>query len=242
MNVWILCYFRTGSSFLAEMLNATDLFDGEFGEKVQRATRIEIIERYKQIYEKGGRLIPQNHTQMCREHFEFFYNNRDKKFIESRLPGLKYILLRRRNLVKSGISDYFSLVTKSSTLPTEKDKEKYLDIPIPFDEEMVLESYYRTMKSYYGWISYLQGSKYIEFEHEDLKRHPLMVIGSVLDYLGLKYDQEEVRLKIEKRKAEEIAAGRYSRMRPMPQRPERLEYEERLRKILEERGLPIEGR
>jgi len=131
-------------------------------------------------------------NKVLREHFErSCFTDNDKEIIESLIPNLKYILLKRRNLKEVAVSNFLAEKTniwQISDIPFDggTTREIYSNINVPIDDSALLNFYNRALDRNYCWDNYLEGSSFLEIFYEDLFSNTSYVIENILDYLELK--------------------------------------------------------
>lgn len=205
MKLWVLSNYRSGSIFLCTFLQRL----GGYSEPVFYEKFNPLIEERLQVYYPGRtyRKWKECDTNRRRElFFEHVINkgllptkmkimrdqfiktcglrDEDKPLIESQIPGLKYIYLKRSDLCAVTISYYLAKKTGKWVL-REGEREQYINAQVEFNEDEVLDIY-RHMRYFIeenDWGKYLMGSKYLFVDFQDLVKDPLTTFAKVLNYL-----------------------------------------------------------
>lgn len=127
--------------------------------------------------------------KVIRRHFLSYHTDDKKSEIESKLPDLKYIWLRRENNYERAISLYFSLVDK--LWRTDKDGKKELLQRVnseqkKFDPFLAISCYAEVSSSYHNdWFDYLKNTEYLEINYQQLIIDPKEELKKIVNYLGI---------------------------------------------------------
>lgn len=167
---WILGSPRVGSSYYISLLNSTEIFRPQFVEHFHNSMWDEKWLRFSPRYNKV--------------HAGVFHRRVCDVDLEEKLPGIKYILLRRKDCVASAVSHYFSKKLNQFTV-SAKDRDMVKTHEVEYDEDSILKLYHFHRKSHVGWDEYLSTREYLEFDYEDLVDDPRGVVGRTLNYLGV---------------------------------------------------------
>jgi LPS sulfotransferase NodH len=245
INLWVLANYRNGSIFLCRFLNKVGGYNREFYERFNplRPSTLKVFYKdsfLKNNYKKWERgnlserrklflthvieknLLPPRIKIMRDQFMETCgLTDQDKDLIESKLPGLKYIFIKRTDCFSITISHYFSLKTGWWVLKPE-DKRKYLETNVEFDEKELL-TLYKRIKYYIednNWDKYLADSDYLYIDFDDLIKNPAVTFSKVLAYLGIDKGLVDI----------ERLMNAYEFI--PTKRPETVEYVERLKNIV----------
>lgn len=203
---WILTHTRTGSTYLCYLLNNTKLFgnrqrsnplDGYFfntwGEYFHANVYAGIDEFVKN---------PPLKAKVHRHHFTRYFKDTDQEWIESLLPGLKYVLLRRKDVVAHTVSRYFSRETKTHHCSSEEKLKTYQETVLPLNYQRLLFMYKQTRTCYVEWNNFLKNRNFLDLEYEDVISKPKETVLKVLDFLGMAYRPENINLEVPLHKLE----------------------------------------
>ncbi len=217
-SVWILAYPRTGSGHLRGLLNRMDIFPRKsFREHLQKAEFRHGFanDPFQYAYNKAMRpdFIKRGFTDEC------------KKYIEIKLPGLRYISLKRRNVFETAVSLYFVKLTEVWEIKRERDLDNYFDINIPYDEKRLLDCYRECKDKYHCWDNYLLNTPHVEVVYEDLLHDPVDALRRIVNFMEIPIRTTATHLQ-----------GIVNRNRRQKMtRPETPEYIEKLKKLVENR-------
>ena len=151
--LWIVGYARTGSHVLSGYLNATGLFDPEIDERMSPSMKILPFPAYSVV-----------HSHHFSSHFSFS----DKSYIEESLPGLRYIWLKRRDLVATTVSTFIARKTKIYWTKFNGVVEQQSNIPVEFDESL-FRLYCNVCARDKFWESYFtDDDEYITIYYENM--------------------------------------------------------------------------
>ena len=197
---WIICTPRSGSTYLSHILNNSGDFTSNFSEylgwkrgQFLSPTNLEVSApkfckvlhvHLNRIFYEPNRLenIPFNDIQ------QFLKPSMDaRKYIEKCLPGIRFILLKRRDKIAQAVSycmtsaisacnhtSYFNILTEESQI-----EFKNTEILISDDE---LLSYYNTILKYENvWDDFIVGSDNIfNIYYEDINEEGLKCLFKYL--------------------------------------------------------------
>jgi len=210
-NLWVLGNYRNGSIFLCKFLQKV----GGYSEKVfyerfnpLRPSTLKVF--YKDIFlrnnfrkwEKGNLcerrslffkyvvekdLLPPKMKIMRDQFIETCgLTDQDKSLIESKLPRLKYIFIKRDDLFAITISYYFAIKTGKWVLKAE-DRQQYLDTIVKFNDEELL-TLFKRIKYYVNennWDRYLAGNDQLYIDFRGLINDSVGTFSKVLAYLEI---------------------------------------------------------
>jgi LPS sulfotransferase NodH len=248
-NIWVLSNYRNGSNFLCRLLESFGNLPGDtFSEKFNPYRSSTLKKYYKDTFFnnsyrkwKNGdvntrrnlffkhvikkQTLPQKMKFMRDQFFEVCgLNDNDKRLVESELPDLKYIFLKRSDIYRVTVSLYFAQKTGKWVLQ-ERERGRYLDIPVEFNEDEIL-GLFKRMRHFTeenNWDKYLRESDYLFVDFQDLIKDPTRTFIKVMNYLEI--DPNEVDI--------ERYVNAYKFV--PTKRPEMDEYIRRLRKLVSSR-------
>jgi len=181
--VWILSEARTGSTFLSNTLNETKFFNPIFKEYFHD-DKMNKFFRDKELLLHFNSKWP----KFAKMHGTHFANIR-KSFpilkIKKLIPNLKFIHLRRKNLVKQAISLYFCSKTKYFIVKNKKDLNKYKKIKVDYNEENILNIYNKMIFRFNFWKPILTNQNYIDVYYEDLIDNPKKTFLKIFKFIGI---------------------------------------------------------
>jgi LPS sulfotransferase NodH len=170
---WILTHWRSGSYYLASLLNTTDRsydewltggyrFNPEpwqrpwpkwqrFGESITKIQMLQTLPPYLKLH-------PVNYWSL--------FTKEDKEQIEHWLPDLRYILLRRKDLVATTVSFYIARHVDIWVAYTDEEVEDHAAVEIPIIREELIQDYREAVR--WQWDDYLQDSPRLEIYYEDI--------------------------------------------------------------------------
>lgn len=185
---WILSYARSGSTFFRDLMNATGLFSHNgFAEKFHLSHS-----KHKIRSEFDKNPLYFKYVKVLRDHFEDKFNDNEKLYIEKRLPNIKYIRLRRKNMFEVAVSLYFAEYTNTWFVKDDRQKNRFMEIKIPYDEKRLVECYNRCQGWYSSWDNYLDGVNFFNIEYEDFISSPKNTFEKSLIYLGIRLKNEDI--------------------------------------------------
>ena len=206
----MLSNYRSGSIFLCKFLEYVGKYeDDEFYERFNPNRPVTLKKYYNRfpIYNyptwKNGNVRKKRdiffkhvinkgklpaHLKIMRD--QFFETcglmDSDKDVIERELPNLRYIFIRRSDVLRITISHYFAIKTGRWVLP-EKDRNDYFLHKIRFNEKEIVNLYHSVYKYVVenNWDKYLTNSDHLLIDFDILIRNPLATFKQVLAYLGI---------------------------------------------------------
>lgn len=190
--LWICCNARTGSNFLCELLNNTELFpvykEGKaFGEWIK------LIDK-KEFYR-----LPLETVKMIHEHFVKKLGNVNAKLMREILPGIKFILLKRRNVLEHAASLYFARFTNAYYLSHENQKDWYYKQKVSFYPTLCKSMIDEVIEYQNNWDNFFIGDEKLTVYYEDLIENPAEILSKVLSYYGIDPKKEIIEKSLKNR-------------------------------------------
>ena len=181
--VWILSGPRTGSSFISSVLNDTNLFEPDFREWFHNNNINEIFCHKKSLspFDYKWPLFAKVHE----DHYEKIKTMFPLLNIEEVIPKLKFIHLRRKNLIKQAISSYFSHKTNTYIIKNKKKLNNYKEFKVDYDEENILFIYEKIISRFNFWKPVLINDNYIDVFYEELIDNPIEAFIKIFNFLGI---------------------------------------------------------
>lgn len=188
---WILSHPRSGSLLLCNLLNNTNLFRPKFQEWFAIDTthpqgywpalqNIPCEDRY-------SRVMQEEFPPYCKIHkwqYDQFFTNRQKPKIEQKLPGIKYIQLKRRDHIACAVSMYLAHIT--GICHSDNLTHYQMIVPeVPIDDKMLLKCYEIAINYYSHWDEYLGNSKVLVIHYEEFCQNPASTLVDVINYLDI---------------------------------------------------------
>jgi len=123
------------------------------------------------------------------EQYHWITKSFNDKFINSLLPNIKFILLRRRNLFAHAVSLYLARQTKQYHIYDEQTLKAYRENKVQLDKTLLLACW-QDANEYYGlWDNFLSQPALL-VDYEDLADRKVLV--DVADYLGISVNLDQV--------------------------------------------------
>ena len=207
--IWILAVPRSGSSFLVDFLNRTNLFNPKF-----REFNLD-LEKKEQILFNLPKYI-----KLQRIFFEFkgFCDYDDKNKILKKYPNIKFIITQRKNIYEQTVSTYFAEYSKKWSINNKKELEKYKKLVIPYNEKELIRLFKRNYDHINCWDNFVQNTNYIKVNYEEITNNYYVFFKKICNFIKLKI---EINKNIDKISLIKL------------QRKETKEYVEKLKKIIE---------
>jgi len=99
--------------------------------------------------------------------------------LESLLPGIKYVLLRRNDFVATAVSHYLARKLQQFSVSSNG----WLNTgEVEYDEEVLLELYWTTKHWHTAYNDYLSTREYFELEYEELVADPIGMTKQILEF------------------------------------------------------------
>jgi len=197
--LWILSSGRTGSSFLVSFFNAA-LGSREFKEFTLGVDhRNEILKR------------PPRFIKLQRQFFEQSgFDDSDRNKIKKIHPKIRYIVLKRKDVVGQTISLYLAEKTKCWGVYSDDKLAEYKSMKVDWDQDRVMLLYDRVLRSADAWDSYVQDQQHMTFYYEDIfGDNQKEVLARVSDFSTLNVNVEENIEKIRLKKMQHPATEKY---------------------------------
>ena len=181
--VWILSGPRTGSSFISSVLNETKIFDPVFNECFHD-------DWIKEIFSDVKLLSPFNYNwpkfaKVHEAHFEKIQKMFPSLNIKEVIPDLKFIHLRRKNLIKQTISEFFANKTNIYIIKNKKKLNKYKELKVDYDEKIMLHYYKKAIIRFNSWEPLLIKENHIDIFYEELIDNPKETFLKIFNFLEI---------------------------------------------------------
>ncbi len=223
--IWLLAYPRTGSEYLRGLLQGMRAR----GLLQTRVFPYRVFAHLKAEFRYGFVHYPHEYAYSKVLRCDFVKHgmtDRDKNNIESKLPGLRYISLKRRNVFETAVSLYFAKLTGVWRLKKGRSID-YLDTKIEYNEGHLLDCYRECKDKYHCWDNYLLNTPHVEVVYEDLLHDPVDALRRIVDFMEIPIPNDTTHLQ------EIVNRNRRQKMT----RSETPEYIEKLKKLVENHAL-----
>lgn len=198
---WILCTPRTGSTYLCDLLNSSNLFVPEFrewfGQKLGIYNQPEDLERrpcfynkvlhvqFNRIFNHHGRMIDDPIFDVCQTENPTA-ENRIK--LETILKP-KYVVLKR-DIFQILVSYYVATLASASSgesffvIRDHEKQKRFLQRQVGMDEKL-LRRIYAVVKTYdEKWNLFLSGVDHLQVNYDLLSENPREVVSNIFDFIG----------------------------------------------------------
>ena len=191
---WILGHPRCGSHLLSDHLNQTKHVRPVVDEWLNMLQNTLPIPKWKpwwvpfQNFELDYNVLINNLPPFASvhwPHYSNFFTLEDKPAIERNLPGIRYVQLRRRDVVATTVSRYIAQNTRVWVLESEEQRKKHSDAKISINERELLRSYHYTKTMFGVWDKYLEGSDFLEVIYEEMIADLQSTLERVFEYLEI---------------------------------------------------------
>jgi hypothetical protein len=142
-----------------------------------------------------SKLPPFNKLQMVQ--YKYFFGERDirnKRWLRRQLPGVRYLLIKRRNLVATAVSQYITQkCTGAIDHPGQSayfvedgfKREEYEKVNLPISVKHLWKCYMQAVRQSTEWDEFVQGEEHIEICFECFMSDP-EVREEVCDFVGVR--------------------------------------------------------
>lgn len=192
--LWILSYERTGSTFLQDMLNATGLFKPRIDEWFHPDAR-GAVGLYPDIKYWAPDAVtryvvtnPPKFAKVQAVHATQANPPLTREGVEEKLPGIKYVVIMREDMIASAISLYFARETGMFGIVNPSQLDVFRSIPIEFDDSKVLDAYGRIKQSRNYWAQWLADADRLIYDYQDIVSRPKEIAKEILNHAGVDYD------------------------------------------------------
>ena len=193
---WILAAPRTGSTYLVTLLNLSGLFDYRVAKQGDYGVGGSFEEYGTELYfEKHYHDNPPPYNKIHSEQWIRYFKNVD---LEKKLPGIKYVRVRRKDFAQMAVSWYFAKITERWNVHRKEDLTKLQQTIVPYNFQEIKKWYIQSKQGYYAWDEYLENRPFLNFEYEEIVKDPLRCLNAVLRYIGYTGPPKTVDLKHEK--------------------------------------------
>lgn len=219
LSCWILCLPRSGSSYLAELLNYTDIFPVyERGHAFNEW--LGYIESYNHLcsappscckamyhhYVEVMNLIPRHkrwdQNRSMQMHIDKSCEDLVKqKFslnsIQSILPGIKFIAIHR-DPVDQSVSTFFARKSNKYHIYSEKELKTYMESPISVDFNDLANIYREIIYFKQAWSAlYTTQTRVIDVNYQDLINNPFETLSTIFEFLELSVNSSTIHAAIQ---------------------------------------------
>ena len=178
---WILSTPRTGGNYLSCLLNLTGWFPKLNGQ--DRA-----FDEWLSIhFNSDAKLFQKNPPACLNIHFlqyQKILNAPALADFESIIPGLKYIVLKRRDVLAQAVSFYIAKESGTWRLYSELEQSRYLQKNLDIHQDKLLNAYEHVKNSNILWDNHISGREILEVFYEDLRDNPEHELLRIAEYFS----------------------------------------------------------
>ena len=198
--IWILTYARSGSNFLCDLLNKSNYFNSSFKEwlkeyiEYEKGIPITPLQTDLNNYILDDKIIKQlfnqkgwpNYNKVIRSQY-IRSGLKDNENIE--LKDIKYIHLKRNDLVERSLSYYYASETNTWCC-----NEKNKSVEIKFDVKQAY-LFYNFLKIFHdnNWKKFLQDKEFIEVDFNKLINNTKGELKRIFNFLEIEYQDNEIK-------------------------------------------------
>lgn len=198
---WILSHWRSGSYYLSGILNTSGCFSPCFDEWLRGGFGID-EESWKRPWPKwqriGETLTRDKMLQTLPAYLKIhpvslysMFSPQDREEIEYWLPGMRYILLRRKDFVATAVSFYIARHTDCWVAYTDREIERQASIEIPVIRDELIDDYKCVLSWQNQWERFLEDVPRLETYYEDIIDNP-NEIDRIVDFLDIGHSRQSM--------------------------------------------------
>ena len=189
---WILCYPRTGSSYLCELLNKTMLFPFYNNSSISRSDYFlkkdngRAFDEWLRLFQNKKSFLDNipNFLKAINHQFFDLCNDCDISQIKKTLPNIKFIHLHRKNKINQAVSLFLAEELDAYHIFTKNSLFKHNDTKINCNYQKLINCYKKT-KEYKSWCGFLKNENYLEVYYESFLENPNLVLSNIFKFLNL---------------------------------------------------------
>jgi len=195
---WILCNPRSGSSILCDLLNFTNKFPicdhPNVREKRGPLEQGTAFNEWLRLYETANDFEkhPVPFLKLLHHQYVEIFGNKGAAYFEKFLPGLKLIVLHRRNKTEQIISQYFAETTNTYHIYDKEALKSYLQKKIEYNSQR-LKNCINKIKSYNAiWEEFIGDRDILNVYYEDMLKSPKTTLRQVLSFCEINYSDDDL--------------------------------------------------
>jgi LPS sulfotransferase NodH len=194
-SCWILCTERTGSTYLADLLNST----GIWGDQSTNDVATGRVDRFTEYY--CDRFFDPAHLEVLPRFNKItwwqFTNYFSEDFeVEAHLPDIRFVRLKRDDTKAVAVSYYiakrfaqwlsekYGLAEERWNVHQQSVLEEFQKVEIPINRFELKRLYQKAQEDRFLWDGFLRGREFLEFDYQDLLSTPMQVVENVLVYIN----------------------------------------------------------
>lgn len=198
-SLWILCQPRSGSTYLCDILNNLNIFPifndsrlKSLGPIKKNSAFNEWLRIYlnKKDFEQNP---PLNLKCLYEQYWSLFGSNENSNYIKKIIPNVKFIWLKRKNLIEHTASLYYAIKTKKYHITNSQNLKEYSNIELEFDKDFALKVFNTIKAEQNIWDYFLQNNYCQIMYYEDLINNPAREIENLLN--NLEIEKKEIKIK-----------------------------------------------
>ena len=166
--IWIMASAQTGSNYLCDLLNSTNLF--------QQCPFTEYSNP------DWGRRLPDHSPPRYNKYILSHYNHRTLTMAHKILRGLRYVLLTRQDLVGQAVSRHFAFHTKKWHITKPLELKRYQAAEVPYDRDRLWHWCNKIENEISRAEEFLKGKKFMRITYEDTVDSPVDVTLDILKF------------------------------------------------------------
>lgn len=187
---WILTSPRSGSTYLCDLLNSTNLFGGKFTKDPPRK-KVDRWTEYTSIYYNKlfGVHFLENPPVINKMHYwdrinywdQINHYNNDEV-----IRDIVYVKVSRENLYEVTVSKYISMQTQKWNIRSENELKDFQKLTFEFNEKQIIRLHEETKICHNGWNDFLSNKEHLVLTYENIVNNPQLAVQTILKAMGFK--------------------------------------------------------
>lgn len=196
---WILCNPRSGSSILCDFLNFTGKFPAfDHPDTKLRRGPLErglAFNEWFRLYNSTEEfeLRPPPFVKSILHQYEELLGRPGRNYIKTLLPGVRFVLLKRKNLANHVLSQYFAEHTQTYHIYNQEQLQRYLNRQLEsFAIDKLRAAQEKVSQYNSSWNWFLEDEPRLTVYYEDFIEQPQKVIEEILTFCEIPFEKDDL--------------------------------------------------
>lgn len=182
---WILCYRRTGSTYLSELLNNTRRFPTFRHPKLKPRHRGKAFGEWLRYHKTVPTTWPRCLKAIDHQFFDLTKRTVDLAKLQVMLPDVTFLYLRRQDKVRHAASLYIAKQLHKWHIYSPQMLQTFIRSPVYIRERELLQAYHEICRMN-RWDAFLGNNPRLEVVYEELMSRPVQELRKIYKFLGLR--------------------------------------------------------
>ncbi len=140
---------------------------------------------------------PVSYCKVHRSQFVSFFGDIDDAFIRTYLPDVRYVVIRRKDVISQAVSFYLAKKSSTFTIVDANQLKLWQENPVEINDDELLSAYDEIKDCYGKWDKYICNTPHIDIDYEDLINDSRQTIEHIFNQTGIDCDDRIIKKAIQ---------------------------------------------